>query len=93
VLPAAGPLARLAGLELGWGGFYRGRFDQATVNDPDNLGGAFRSMDVALGYRLGAVRARLNVSNVTNAVGYTSSFGVYEPLWVRRALLSLSTTF
>ncbi len=93
VLPAAGPLARLAGLELGWGGFYRGRFYQTTVNDPDNLVGAFRSMDVTLGYRFGGVRARLNVSNVTNAVGYTSSFGVYEPLWVRRALLSLSTTF
>jgi iron complex outermembrane receptor protein len=92
-VPAAGPLARLAGLELGWGGFYRGRFHQTTANDPDNLVGAFRSMDVALGYRFGAVRARLNVTNVTNAVGYTSSFGVYEPLWVRRALFSLATTF
>jgi iron complex outermembrane receptor protein len=92
-LPASGPIARLAGLELGWGAFYRGRFYQTTANDPENLVGAFRSMDVALGYRFGGVRARLNVANVTNAVGYTSSFGVYEPLWVRRALLSLSTTF
>jgi iron complex outermembrane receptor protein len=92
-VPAAGPLARLAGLELGWGGFYRGRFYQTTANDPDNLVGAFRSMDLALGYGFGRVRARLNVTNVTNAVGYTSSFGVYEPLWVRRALFSLATTF
>ena len=92
-VPAAGPLARLAGLELGWGGFYRGKFHQTTANDPANLVGAFRSMDVALGYRVRGVRARLNVTNVTNAVGYTSSFGVYEPLWVRRALLSLATTF
>jgi iron complex outermembrane receptor protein len=91
--PSGGPLARLAGLELGAGVFHRGRFYQTTANDPDNLVGAFRSMDLAVGYPFGRVRARLNVTNVTNAVGYTSSFGVYEPLWVRRALLSLSTTF
>jgi iron complex outermembrane receptor protein len=92
-VPAGAPVARLTGLELGGGFFYRGKFHQTTANDPDNVVGAFRSMDVALGYPFGRVRARVNVTNVTNAVGYTSSFGVYEPLWVRRALLSLSTTF
>ncbi len=90
---ARGPWAPLAGLELGAGAFHRGRFYQTTGNDPAGLVDGFQSVDVAVGYRFGAVRTRLNVSNVFDAVGYTSSFGVYEPLWVRRAVLSLATTF
>lgn len=90
---AGGAWRRLAGLELGAGAFHRGRFYQSTANEPEGLVDGFQSVDVAVGYRFGAVRTRLNVSNVFDASGYTSSFGVYEPLWVRRALLSVSTAF
>jgi iron complex outermembrane receptor protein len=87
------PRGPLAGVELGGGAFYRGAFFPNTANAADERVSPFHSFDAAIGYAFGRLAARLNVSNLTNEVGYLSSRGVFEPLWVRRAVLSLSTTF
>lgn len=84
---------RLDGLEVGYGLYYRGSFYQSATNDPAAEVDAFTSMDAMIGYTYGAVTARLNVTNVTNNEGYLTNFGVYEPLWVRRAVLSLAARF
>jgi iron complex outermembrane recepter protein len=87
------PHGRLAGLELGGGVFHRGRFFQSTDNDPAGEVSPYSSLDLTAAYTLGRTTARLTVQNALDPTGYLSSFGVYEPLWPRRALLSVATRF
>lgn len=87
------PRGPLAGLEVGGGAFHRGQFYQSTDNDPAGEVDAYTSVDATVAYTLRGATARLTVQNLTDATGYLSSFGTYEPLWPRRALFSLSTRF
>ena len=84
------PHGVLAGLEFGGGVFHRGRFFQSTDNAPAGEVDAYTSLDATAAYSFHRLTARLTVQNVTDATGYLSAYGVYEPLWPRRALLSLS---
>lgn len=84
---------KLKGLELGYGFFYRDQFYLSLANDPDELIDAHHTMDVAVGYTYKSISTRLNITNLTNNHGYIGSYGVYEPLWVRRAVLSLAVKF
>jgi iron complex outermembrane recepter protein len=83
----------LKGLELGYGLFYKDKFFLSNANNPQELVEAYHSMDASVGYTYRNVSARVNVTNFTNNIGYLGSYGAYEPLWVRRALLSLAVKF
>jgi len=84
---------RLKGFELGYGFFYRDEFYLSLANNPNELIDAYYTMDVALGYTWKNLTTRLNITNVTDNTGYIGSFGVYEPQWVRRAVLSMAVKF
>lgn len=83
----------LEGLDVGGGIFYKGRFYGTVDNDPDGLVPANHTVDLSAGYERGGYRAQLNVTNVTDRVSYLGGFGAWEPLWPRRAVLTLSTRF
>ena len=84
---------KLKGFELGYGLFYRDEFYLSLANDPNELIDAYYTMDVALGYTYKNLSTRLNITNITDNNGYIGSYGVYEPQWVRRAVLSLAVKF
>jgi iron complex outermembrane receptor protein len=84
---------KIKGLELGYGVFYKDKFFLTTDNNPEELVDSYYSMDASIAYSFKNVTTRFNVSNLTNNIGYIGSFGVYEPLWVRRAMLSLAVKF
>lgn len=84
---------KVKGLELGYGVFYKDRFYMSTANNPEELVASYYTMDASLAYSFKKVTTRFNVSNLTNNIGFTGSRGVYEPLWVRRAMLSVAVRF
>jgi iron complex outermembrane recepter protein len=81
------------GWEIGYGVFYKDKFFLTTANNPEELVDSYYSMDASVAYSFRNITARLNVNNITNNIGYIGSYGVYEPLWVRRAMLSLAVKF
>jgi len=83
----------MKGFDVGYGAFYKGAFYAGLDNDPLNKAKANYTMDASLGYEFNNFRAQLNVSNCTNRKNYLGSYGVWEPQWVRRAVLSLSYKF
>jgi iron complex outermembrane receptor protein len=83
----------LKGFDVGYGVFYRGEYFAGIDNDPLNKAKANHTMDIALGYSFKNFRTQLNVSNFTNEVNYLGSFGVWEPQWTRRSILSVSYKF
>ncbi|MBW3466977.1 TonB-dependent receptor [Arthrospiribacter ruber] len=80
---------KLKGLEFGYGFFYNGKFYTANDNLPHQETKAYWSMDASLGYNYKNFFTRLNVTNLTDNIGYLGSNGLYEPLWTRRAVLSV----
>lgn len=82
----------LQGFSLGWGIFYKDGFYTNSNNDPTKWLDSFWSMDASAGYNYRNVFARLNVSNLTDNIGYLGTAG-YTPLWVRRAVLSFGVQF
>lgn len=83
----------LKGLELGYGFFYKGKFYASTENLPDEVVKSYWSMDASIGYTYCNFFTRFNVSNFTNNIGYLARRGMYEPLWVRRSMLSIGVRF
>lgn len=83
----------LKGLDIGYGFFYKGKFYAATDNLPEAEVKSYWSMDASVGYTYNSFFTRLNVSNFTNNIGYLARSGLYEPLWVRRAVLSIGVKF
>lgn len=84
---------QLRGFELGYGFFFKDRFYGSNNNDPEELVSAFWTMDASVAYRYKQFGTRLNVSNFTNNIGYLGGWGVYQPQYVRRAVLSVSYSF
>lgn len=87
------PGARLKGVDLGAGVFYKGSFYGSDDNAPGGLVRANHTVDVAAGYERGPYRAQLNVTNLTDRRSFLGGFGLWEPLWPRRVVLTLSTRF
>jgi iron complex outermembrane receptor protein len=83
----------LKGVDIGYGIFYRGSFYADLENDPLNQAQSSYTMDVALGYSFKNFRTQLNVSNITNEINYLGAYGVWEPQWTRRAILSIAYKF
>jgi iron complex outermembrane recepter protein len=83
----------LKGLDLGYGVYYKGYFYGDNENTPENQVPANYTMDAAIGYTYRQARVQLNVTNLTNRVNYLGGYGVWEPQWTRRALLSVSYKF
>jgi iron complex outermembrane recepter protein len=80
----------LKGLSLGYGLFYKGAFFADNTNAPEGRVPANYTMDLALGYRWKQWSAQMNVSNLTDRRAFLGSFGVWEPQWTRRSVLTLS---
>ena len=85
--------ARVDGLDLSGGVFYKGRFYGSEDNAPEGLVPANHTIDLGAGYTWRGYRAQLNVTNVTDRVSYLGGFGVWEPQWPRRVVLSLAAEF
>jgi iron complex outermembrane receptor protein len=83
----------LRGADFGTGVFYKGDFYGSDDNAPGGLVEADYTMDAAAGYEWGAYRAQLNVTNLTDRRSFLGGFGLWEPLWPRRVVLTLSTRF
>lgn len=83
----------LKGLDFGYGFFYKGKFYSSTDNLPQQEVKSYWSMDASAGYTYKMFFTRLNVSNFTNQEGYLARSGLYEPLWKRRAVLSIGVKF
>ncbi|MDO1447015.1 TonB-dependent receptor [Rhodocytophaga aerolata] len=83
----------LKGLDLGYGIYYKGYFYGDNENTPENKVPANYTMDAAIGYSYRQARIQLNVTNLTNRINYLGGYGVWEPQWTRRALLSVSYKF
>ncbi|SHE77386.1 TonB-dependent receptor [Pedobacter caeni] len=79
----------LKGLDIGLGLSYRGQFYSNTLNLPNQKVSSYLSMDLAVGYKYKNVFTRLNVSNLTNNIGYLATDGVYRPFWPRRSIFSI----
>ncbi len=84
---------RLKGLDLGYGMFYKGYFYGDNENTAENKVPANYTMDAAIGYSYQQARIQLNVSNLTNRINYLGGYGVWEPQWTRRVLLSVAYKF
>ena len=83
----------LKGMEFGYGFFYKGKFFASTENLPEEVVKSYWSMDASIGYTYHNFFTRLNVSNLTNNIGYLARSGLYEPLWVRKSTLSIGVKF
>lgn len=83
----------LKGMDFGYGFFYKGKFYATTENNPLDEVRSYWSMDASIGYSYSSFFTRLNVSNFTNNTGYLARSGLYEPLWVRRTVLSIGARF
>lgn len=83
----------LKGMDFGYGFFYKGRFYSATDNLEEQEVKSYWSMDASVGYTWKNFFTRLNVSNFTDKEGYLARSGLYEPLWKRRAVLSIGVKF
>nr|WP_295927825.1 TonB-dependent receptor [uncultured Dyadobacter sp.] len=82
----------LKGFEVGYGFFSKGKYFATSENLSDEEVDPFWTMDVSVGYKYKQFFTRLNVSNFTDNRGYLGSV-IYEPLWVRRAVLSIGVKF
>ena len=87
------PITSKVKFNVGYGAFYRSGFFLDPFNDPAGEVEPFWSMDASAGLEYDGLSLRVNVTNFTNNEGYLASYGVYEPLWTRRTLLSLAYTF
>lgn len=85
--------AALTGFDIGYGAFYKGAFYAGLDNDPLNKAKANYTMDASVGYEYKNFRTQINVSNFTDRKNYLGAFGVWEPQWTRRAILSVSYKF
>lgn len=83
----------LKGLDLGYGFFYKGKFYSTSDNLTEAEVKSFWSMDASIGYTCNSFFTRFNVSNLTDNTGYLARSGLYERLWVRRAILSVGVKF
>lgn len=83
----------IKGLSLGYGVFNRGTFYGTKDNISQTQG--FTTMDASVGYAYKGFSAQLNVSNLTNRIYYLQPFTTYlwQPQWVRRAVISLAYKF
>jgi iron complex outermembrane receptor protein len=87
------PGGALRGADFGTGFFYKGDFYGSDDNAPGGLVEADYTLDAAAGYEWGPYRAQLNVTNLTDQRSFLGGFGLWEPLWPRRMVLTLSTRF
>jgi iron complex outermembrane receptor protein len=83
----------MKGFDLGYGFFYKGKFYATTENAPSSEVKSYWSMDASVGYTVGSFFSRFNVSNLTDQRGYLARSGLYEPMWGRRAILSIGVKF
>lgn len=82
---------QLDGLAIGAGVFFKGAFYLSNANNPQEKVDSQQTLDLALSYEFGKHKVQLNVSNLTDERNYRGSFGVYEPQWPRRVILSWRT--
>lgn len=78
--------------EIGYGFFSKGKYYATSENLPTERVDPFWTMDASIAYKYGKFFTRLNVSNFTDNRGYLGSV-IYEPMWVRRAVLSIGVKF